>query len=343
VTATYVLGPMKRCRAILFMGACLLAVACGRGDAPSQNIRDPEPDKVSLRLQWFPLAQFAGFYVAADKGFYRDDRLDVTVNPGGPDFNAITLVANGSDQFGIWTADQILAARSRGVPITVVAAIYRKDPNVLMVRNGSGIKGPADFVGKTVTTVFGRATETVLRGMLARANVDPNRVRIEPFPFNVQSFVAGKVDVSAAYVYDHPFQARRMGTEVDLIDPADYGMNFYSDCLFVRTDLIEQRPDLVQRFVSATLRGWEYALAHQGEAVDIVMTKTQGIDRESQEYMLRESEALIRHENPDRLGLISLDSLNQMKAVLLEQKQLDHDIDVREAFTNRFVDAYYGR
>ena len=140
----------------IFTGLAALS-GCNRHDQTAKA------QPVSLRLQWFPLAQFAGFYAADEKGFYKEQGLDVTINPGGPDFNAIQLVANGSDTFGIWTADQILVAQSRGVPITIVAAIYRKDPNVWLVKKGSGIKGPKDFKGKTVTTVFGRATETVLR------------------------------------------------------------------------------------------------------------------------------------------------------------------------------------
>lgn len=265
----------------------------------------------------------------------------MTINPGGPDFSAITLVANKSDTFGIWTADQILVAQSRGVPIKIIAAIYRKDPNVLMVKKGSGIKSPKDFVGKTVTTVFGRATETVLRAMLKGQQVEESSVNIVPFPFNVQSFVEGKVDVSAAYVYDHPFQARKLGVDVELIDPAEYGINFYSDCLFARKDLIESNPDLVRRFVHATLRGWQYALANQDEAVSIVLQQTQGLDRESQAYMLEHAKPLILHEDPKRPGVVSAASLSAMKAVLLDQKLIEKDFDIDGAYTNQFVESYY--
>lgn len=299
------------------------------------------PDRVSLRLQWFPLAQFAGFYTAEAKGFFADERLSVTINPGGPDFNAISLVANGSDTFGVWTADQILAAQSRGVPITIVAAIYRKDPNILMVKADSPIEGPRDFAGKTVTTVYGRATESVLMAMLRKAGVDPKKVNIEPFPFNVQSFVAGKVDVSAGYVYDHVYQARKLGASVRIIDPIDYGINFYSDCLFVRNDVLEKQGPMVERFVHATLRGWEYSLTHKTEAVDIVLTRTSGVDRESQLYMLENSEPLIRHEDPSKIGLVSASSLAAMQVILMEQGVIKNQVNVEGSFTNRYVHSYY--
>jgi len=301
------------------------------------------PAKVSVRLQWFPVAQFAGIYSAQAKGFYAQAGLDVTANPGGPDFNAITLVSNGSDTFGIWTADQILINSSKGVPIKIVAVIYRRDPNVLLVRKGSAIKSPKDFVGKRVTTVYGRATETVLRALLKKSGVDPKDVLIEPFPFNLQSFAADKVDVSAAYVYDHPYQARQLGMEVDIIDPGTYGISFYSDCLFVRSDMIDSDPHSVEAFVHATLRGWEFALSHKDEAVAIVCRQASGLNQESQAYMLEHSEPLIRAEDPGHLGLASEASLEAMKAILVEQGQLDSSFDVKRCFTNRFVESYYSQ
>ena len=326
-------------------GIFLLSGGCDSKSppAPPTTQQQATPQKISVRLQWFPIAQFAGIYTASEKGYYKDAGLEVTVNPGGPDYNAITLVTNRSDTIGIWTADQLLISSSKGVPVTIVAAIYRKDPNVLLVRKDSSIKSPKDFAGKTVTTVFGRATETVLMAMLKRANVDPKSVKIEPFPFNLQSFAAGKVDVSAAYVYDHPYQARKLGLDLSIIDPADFGIAFYSDCLFVRTDLIQSNPKLVEAFVHATLHGWETALANKGEAVDIVCRQASGLDKESQAFMLDNSEALIRAENPKQLGLISEKSLDGMKAILVEQKQLPDAFDVRQCFTNRFVESYYAK
>ena len=332
---------IPRSLALAFLAAIVSVAFSGCQKQPQTTQPTTQAKPVSLRLQWFHTAQFAGFYLAKDNGFYEQQHLKVTLNPGGPDFNAITLVANGSDTFGVWTADQVLAASARGVPIKIVAAIYRKDPNVLMVKKGSGIKSPTDFKGKTVTTVFGRATESVLRAMLQKAGVEEAAVKIVPFPFSLQSFAEGKVDVSAAYVYDHPFQARKLGIEVELIDPADYGINFYSDCVFARTDLIEKDPGLVESFVHATLRGWEEALGNKEKALAAVMANTTGLDRESQMYMLEHSEPLIRHENPKQLGLVSEKSLQQMYTVLRAQKVIDKDIRVGDAYTNRFVESYY--
>jgi len=302
-----------------------------------------EPQKHSLRLQWFHLAQFAGFYSAQDNGYYLDNGIDLLINPGGPDFNAIQLVANSSETFGVWTADQILIAQSKGIPITIIGTIYREDPNVLMVKSQSEIYTPKDFIGKKITTVFGRSTETVLRALLEKEKINEKDVIIEPFPFNIQSFLSGNVDVSAAYSYDHPYQAQKAGQDVRLIKPSDYGVKFYSDCIFTRNELLENNPELVQAFVSATLKGWEFALANKDSAISTVLNFAPHLDRESQLYMLIEAESLIKSENPSQLGLINPNSIKQMVEILKEQKQLTSDFDPSKAFTNKFISEYYDK
>src|SRR5271167_5127133 len=106
-------------------------------------------DAVTVRLKWFNQAQFAGFYVAQTDGYYKSAGLDVNIQPGGPDFPAVQMVAGGNEQFGVTAADQILIARSKGVPVVALAVIYRRNPFVLFSLAKSGIKTPADFAGKT--------------------------------------------------------------------------------------------------------------------------------------------------------------------------------------------------
>lgn len=328
---------MKNITIISLLSLATLLAGCGK-QAPQPA---SGPQAVSVRLQWFDTAQFAGLYVAQDDGLYAKGGLKVDLRPGGPDLNAITLVSAGSDTFGLWTADHILISQSKGVPVTMIAAIYREDPNVLMVKANSNIQSPKDFVGKTITTVAGRSTEIVLRALLARAGISEKQVTIEPFPFNIQSFLDGKVDVSAAYSYDHPFQARKAGQEVRIIRPVDYGIRFYSDVIFARNDLIEKNPDLVQRFVSASLKGWEEALTNRDLALDSVMKRAKGLDKESQAYMLEKSEPLIKAEDPNRIGFINPESIQAMANILKEQKLLPQDFDPAKSFTNRFVEGYY--
>ena len=324
----------------------LALAGCGKENSPEAPKAAPAPvaaaaEKTNVRLQWFDTAQFAGLYVAQDAGLFKNAGLDVEIRSGGPDLNAITLVTSGSDDFGIWSADHILIAQSKGVPIVMLAAIYREDPNVLMVKEDSRIKTPKDFVGKTVSTVFGRSTETVLNAMLANQGVDKAKVKIVPFPFNIQSFLEGKVDVSAAYIYDHPYQAQIKGQAVRLINPSDYGVTFYSDCLFARKDFIEKNPELVKKFVQATLAGWQQALANKDAAVQSTLKRGKGLDAPSQRYMLDKAEPLILAENPGKIGLINSESIAKMTTTLKAQKLLPETFDPVMSFDNRYVESYF--
>src|ERR1700757_1830537 len=112
-------------------------------------------ESVTLRLKWFHQAQFAGFYVAKEKDFYKSAGLNVDIQPGGPDFPAIQMVAGGNEQFGVTGADQILVARDKGVPVVALAVIYRKNPFVLFALTKSGIDKPAKFTGKNIGVKIG--------------------------------------------------------------------------------------------------------------------------------------------------------------------------------------------
>src|SRR5438309_2279552 len=107
-------------------------------------------EAVTVRLKWFHQAQFAGFYVAKEKAYYQSAGLNVDIQPGGPDFPAVQMVAGGNEQFGVTGADQILIARSKGVPVVALAVIFRRNPFVLFSLAKSGIKTPADYVGKNI-------------------------------------------------------------------------------------------------------------------------------------------------------------------------------------------------
>ena len=149
-----------RYRAMAFVIVLVLSGLCATAHAD---------DAVTVRLKWFNQAQFAGFYVAQEKGFYKSAGLDVNIQPGGPDFPAVQMVAGGNEQFGVTGADQILIARSKGVPVVALAVIYRRNPFVLFSLAKSGIKTPADWVGKKVGVKIGGNEELIYRAVLAKA------------------------------------------------------------------------------------------------------------------------------------------------------------------------------
>ncbi|MBZ0158936.1 MAG: ABC transporter substrate-binding protein [bacterium] len=243
-------------------------------------------EKLSLRLQWLHQAQFAGFYVAKEKGFYREAGLDVAIQPGGQDFNAVTLVSSGSDDVGVWTADQVLLAYARGVPIRAVGVVFDRSLTAFMVKQTSTIRTPKDFEGKTVGMYYGYDSETIYLALLKRFNVDRNKIRETALQYDLSRFFNGDVDVWPAYVINQPLAAQAAGVEVRLLKPDDLGIRYYSDTIIITEKTLHERRDTVTRFLSASERGWRYALDHRDEATDIVLKQDPHLNRAHQRQML---------------------------------------------------------
>ena len=229
-------------------------------------------DAVTVRLKWLNQAQFAGFYVAQDKGYYKAAGLDVNIQPGGSDFPAVQMVAGGNEQFGVTGADQILIARSKGVPVVALAVIYRRNPFVLFSLAKSGIKTPADYVGKKVGVKIGGNEELIYRAVLASAKVDKSKLEEIPVKFDMTPLLTGTVDVWPGYLINEVLAAKEKGFDVNVVSPFDYGIDLYADTLFTTEKMLREKPDVVGKFVAATIKGWNAAIAAPEEAAKITVT-----------------------------------------------------------------------
>src|SRR5580692_9539572 len=209
-------------------------------------------ESATVRLKWFHQAQFAGFYVAKEKGYYRDAGLDIDIQPGGPDFPAVQMVSGGNEQFGVTGADQILIARSKGVPVVALAVIFRCNPFVLFSLAKSGIKTPADYVGKTVGVKIGGNEELIYRAVLAKAGVDKSKLTETPVKFDITPLLTGDIDVWPGYLINEVLAAKEKGFDVNIVHPSDYGIDLYADTLFTTEKMLKEKPDVVKKFVAAT-------------------------------------------------------------------------------------------
>ena len=164
-------------------------------------------DAVTVRLKWFNQAQFAGFYVAQEKGFYKSAGLDVNIQPGGPDFPAVQMVTGGNEQFGVTGADQILIARSKGVPIVALAVIYRRNPFVLFSLAEVRHQDAGRLVGKKVGVKIGGNEELIYRAVLAKAKIDKSQLTEIPVKFDITPLLTGTIDVWPGYLINEVLAA----------------------------------------------------------------------------------------------------------------------------------------
>jgi len=293
-------------------------------------------DAVTVRLKWLNQAQFAGYYVAKEKGYYAAAGLDVSIQPGGPDFPAIQMVAGGSEEFGVTGADQVLIARGKGVPVVALAAIYRKDPFVLFALKKSGIDSPAGFRGKTVGVKLGGNEELIYRAMLKKAGVAASELKEVPVKFDLTPLLTGQVDVWPGYVINEVLAAEEKGFPTTVIWPADYGISLYADTLFTTEKMLKEHPDTVKAFVAATLKGWNEAIAHPDEAAAITVKYGSKLTMVHELAMMKASIPLLK---PDEASVGTMDAAGwgAIQKMLLDGGFLKAPLDLNAAYTTKFV------
>lgn len=246
------------------LGLFLLFTLC------SSSVSALEP--VVLQLKWTHQFQFAGYYMAAEQGFYKDAGLKVSIlpaNPGNPDTHFKVL--SGQAQFGV-THSGILQAKMQGKPLVAMAAIFQSSPYCWMVKESSDIYTPEDFVGKKVSHL-GKDESAELTVMLARAGINitdlPTYAGLNP----LADFKRGVFDALQVYVTNEPYKMQQQGVETRQICPKQYGLNVYGDILFTSENMLSQKPDVVERFKQASLKGWRYALLNMQHSIEVIHEK----------------------------------------------------------------------
>lgn len=314
----------------------LLAIALLAACRP-QEVKKP-PDEVTVQLRWTHQAQFAGLYAADQKGYYAAEGLAVTFVEGGADVDLHKPVLDGTAQFGVAGAETLITARAEGKPLRAVATIYRRSPLVYMTLASSGITRPQDFAGKTIQVPAPAAV--VFRTMMARAGIRPDQYTEVTLGADLTPFYTGKVHVWNAYITNQVLVARKAGYKLNIIYPDDYGVHFYADTIFTTDDLIARNPDLVRRFLRATLKGWTYAVENPNAIAPLVVKYKPDADVEHETAFMTASIPLV-NTGEDYIGWMRAEVWQGMHDILLEQGILDEPMDVEKVYTMEFLQNIY--
>lgn len=263
------------------------------------------PRSVKLQLCWQHQFQFAGYYAAIAKGFYRDAGLDVQLIAGDVETDPVAEVTAGRADFGVSNSGIVLAYLE-GRPVVALAAIFQHSPSVLLTLSASGISTPADLAGKKIAVNNGTSGAEI-RAMLCSQNV-PHASVIDDHYFDLQALRNGTVDAEQVYSSNIPDEFDSLGIRYNMIMPREYGIDFYGDCLFTSARLLERDPELVRKFREASLRGWQYAIDHPSEITAYLMrTYEPKLTREHLKDEAQEIRRLIDpyiieigHMNPER-------------------------------------------
>jgi NitT/TauT family transport system substrate-binding protein len=303
-------------------------------------------DKVSFGTNWVAEAEHGGFFQALADGTYKKYGLDVTIVPGGPnDNNRMLLIAGKLDFFMAANTLMSFDAVANNVPVITVAAIFQKDPQVLLTHPESKVTKLEDLKPLTLF-VSKEGISSYFQWLKYEYGFSEEKVR--PYTFNPQPFIANRESAMQGYVTSEPYAIENSAAfKPGIILLADYGFNTYSTLIETRGDLIDKKPDLVQRFVDASLIGWYNYLYGDNSAANAMIKKLNpemtgeliaySIAR-MKEYGIVDSGDTLR----DGIGAMTDARMASFFDKMVRARVVRSDIDYRKAYTLRFINKGVG-
>jgi len=244
-------------------------------------------EEVSLQLKWMHQYQFAGYYVAKEKGFYEDENFDVEIRERDLKSSPFDDVVSGRADYGI-ADSSIVLQRLKGKPVVIASTVFQESPLIFMSLKSKNITSIYDLFDKRI--MFQRSIDdAALIAMIALAEMSNSQYTHVPHNFDNMSLIKGDVDVMSAYKTDQVLSYRDMGVDINILDPISYGIDFYGDLIFTSESNVRNKPERVKAFVRASLKGWQYALDNPEEAVDLIIEKYN--DQAVKKLLLLEAQA----------------------------------------------------
>jgi len=265
-------------------------------------------EQVSVQLLWKNQFEFAGFYMAKEKGFYDEEGLDVTLKEFNFGTNIVKDVLLGKSDIGIGRSSLVLD-KLRGKKIVLLNALYQSSPYVLLSQKRADLQSVKDFKGKKITLSDDLEEVAAISAMMQRNGIQKSDYTELQNHFTLDALLDGKTDLQTAYLSNEPFELREKGVPFTIFNPADYGFDFYADIIFTSQKYLQKHQEQVDKFQRATIKGWNYAFSHLGESVDTILQKynTQHKSREALMYEAKILKELAYKENVD------FGALNQLK------------------------------
>jgi len=251
-----------------FAALTVVLALCGSQAANAQSPKALK--KATLMLNWYPYGEHAAFYYGLQKGFFKDEGIDLTIQPGGGSAKTVQAVAAGQIQFGWADAPSVIKNVSAGASVKSIGVFLQTTPASIEYFATQNIHKPSDLKGKTVAVTPGDALFQTFPAFLAANKLSPDdvhQVNIDPAG-KLAALIEGKVDTLIGFFNDQaPTIEQRSGKKVDVLKFADHGVNFYGTGVVVSDDLLKSDAPLAKAFMKATIRSWEEAEKHRADAV----------------------------------------------------------------------------
>lgn len=291
-------------------------------------------EKIVVQLKWINQFQFAGYYAALEKGFYKEAGLDVILRPNGYNgsfVSPVDAVVSGDAQFGISNSGLVLDYLN-GKPVVALAATLQHSAVSWLVLEKSGIRSIHDMVNKRLMTVFPLSESLELLEPFRAEGIDQKKLHLTQTIFDLQPLIDGKIDAYDAYVTNEPFLLEQKGIPYRIIDPRTYGIDFYGDVLFTSQAELQNNPERVEAFRKASMDGWRYAMAHPDEIIDLIVNKY--APQKNREHLRFEARAMWNLMQPD---IIEIGHMNPGRWLRIAEIMTEHNRIIDDKILDSFI------
>jgi NitT/TauT family transport system substrate-binding protein len=293
-------------------------------------------DKISFLTSWFAQAEHGGFYQAVATGLYKKYGLDVTVKMGGPQVNGMQLLAAGQADFIMGYDLQVLKAVEQGIPVTTVATSFQKDLQGMLVHDD--VKSLAGLKDKTILIA---SSSHVTFWPWLRAKYGYSDAQLKPYTFTLAPFIADANTAQQAYPSSEPFQAQKAGVKANFLLFADDGYPPYGTTIVTMQKTVADKPDLVARFVKASLEGWKSYLANPAPGNELIKRENPRMDDEQIAFALKRLKEIHAFDGGDAAtlgaGVITEARWKATYDFMVKAGLLKPETEWRRAFTTQFT------
>jgi len=333
-------------RQVTFAKMFILAIALAIGlMEPSGRAKAAETQDVSVRMDWVTSSYHAPYYVGVKNGYYKEEGLNVTVDPGNGSANVAQAIGHGNGDLATVDGGTMMQLVAKGLPVKAVMGEYERNPNGVIYNKARNIKTPKDLEGKTVALTNGDAPSALLPAFAKAAGVDLSKVTLINTSAAAKNaaVIAGKADADVTFAFQGVPIIRAGGIDAASFDFADYGVTVPGLVLIARDEYIAKNGDTIKRFVRATRKAIEWTMQHPKEAMDILIEMNPGQDVNTTTGLpiLEASFQLLHTKNTEGqpIGVMSPKDWATAQDILAEYVGLQKAASPDVYFTNAFTGA----
>ena len=291
-------------------------------------------EKVSVQLLWLDQFQFAGYYMAKEKGFYKEADLEVDIKKYSfkyaKDHSIVDDVLLGESDYGIGRSN-LITEKSKGKDIVALASIFQSSPLILLALKSSKINNIEDLANRKIMLTNSTIGTTSIKAMLVSNGIALDSKNIQAHSFNLNDLINKKTELMGSYVSNEPYILEQKGIEYKIFSPKDEGYDFYSDILFTSSKEISLHPERTERFLKASLKGWQYAFDNIEETVDVILKKynSQNKTKDALLFEAKKLKELAYYKN-EKLGSINVKKFQRIYEIYKIMGKIDNKFDVKE-------------